>query len=398
MTHTTDPIDRIVPADRLNTVSEYYFSRKLKQIAALNAAGLDIVSLGIGGPDLPPPDAAIDAATACLRRTDSHGYQMTVGLPQLRRAFADWYARYYGIDDIDPDTSILPLIGSKEGVLNIAMTFLNAGDGVLVPNPGYPTYTSASRLVQAEIFSYDLDESRGWMPDFDALERLPLDRIKLMWVNYPHMPTGTPATREVFERLVAFGRRHGIVIVNDNPYSFIRNDHPMSIMSVPGAAEVAIEMNSLSKCLNMAGWRVGMMVARPEFISWVLKVKSNIDSGQPRAIMEGAIAALGQPQSWYDSLNAVYTGRASVGMRIMDALGCRCRPGQQGLFLWGRIPDSETSAEAFADRILDRARVFVTPGFIFGPAGDRYIRISLCAPEATLEEALARIGSMTSTQ
>ena len=382
---------QICPATRLDHVSEYYFSRKLKEIARLRAEGIDIVSLGIGGPDLPPPAAAVDAAVRCLERADSHGYQMTVGLPALRKAFADWYERRYNVTGLDPDRNILPLIGSKEGVLNVALAFLNPGDGVLVPDPGYPTYTSASRIALAEVFTYSLSEDNGWMPDFDALERMPLDRIKLMWVNYPHMPTGTAATIEVFERLVDFGRRHGIVIVNDNPYSMILNDYPMSIFNVPGADEVAIEMNSLSKCLNMAGWRVGMLVANPVFVEWVLKVKSNIDSGQPRAIMEGAIAALAASDQWYADLNAEYAARQQICARIMDALGCRCRPGQQGLFLWGRIPDSEKSAEAFADRILAEKRVFITPGFIFGPSGNRYIRVSLCAPQPTLREALRRL-------
>lgn len=381
----------IRPAGRLDHVSEYYFSRKLKEIARLRASGIDIISLGIGGPDLPPPQVAVDAAVACLERPDTHGYQMTVGLPGLRSAFAVWYARRYGVTSLDADRNILPLIGSKEGVLNVALAFLNPGDGVLVPDPGYPTYTSASRIALAEVFPYTLSEENGWMPDFDALEKLPLERIKLMWVNYPHMPTGTPANLEVFRQLVEFGRRHGIVIVNDNPYSMILNDHPLSIFNIPGAEEVAIEMNSLSKCLNMAGWRVGMLVANPQFVEWVLKVKSNIDSGQPRAIMEGAIAALGAPDSWYESLNAEYAARQAICARIMDALGCRCRPGQQGLFLWGRIPDSEVSAEAFADRILAEKRVFITPGFIFGKAGERYIRISLCAPQPVLEAALERI-------
>lgn len=384
---------KICPAERLASVSEYYFSRKLKQIAILNAQGRDIISLGIGGPDLPPPQAAVDAAVSCLHRSDTHGYQMTVGTKELRAAFAAWYDRFYHVPGIDSDTQILPLIGSKEGVLNISMAFLNPGDGVLVPNPGYPTYTSASRLVQAEIFSYGLSEQNGWLPDFDALERLPLDRIKLMWVNYPHMPTGTPASPGLFKRLVDFGRRHGIVIVNDNPYSFILNDKPLSILQVPGATDVAIELNSLSKCLNMAGWRVAMLISNPTFVSWVLKVKSNIDSGQPRAMMEGAVAALAQPEQWYRDLNAVYADRKTVAAQIMAALGCRCLPGQQGLFLWGRIPDSAASAEAYADEILDKARVFVTPGFIFGSAGDRYIRISLCAPKETLTNALKRIQS-----
>ena len=382
---------RIQPADRLNSVTEYYFSRKLKQIAAINASGADIVSLGIVGHDMPPPQAAIDAAVACLKRRDTHSYQMTVGRPELRRAFADWYSQRYGVEWLDPDKNILPLIGSKEGVLNISMAFINPGDGVLVPNPGYPTYTSASRLAGAEIFNYELSEKTGWYPDFDALERLPLERIKLMWVNYPHMPTGTPASKDVFRKLVDFGRRHGILIINDNPYSFILNDAPQSILQVEGATDVAMELNSLSKCLSMAGWRVGMLIGAPEYIGWVLRVKSNIDSGQPLFVMEGAVAALQSGDEWYKEINAAYGARQAIAHRIMDALGCECRGGQQGLFLWGRIPDDKVSAEAYADEILDKARVFVTPGFIFGSQGERYIRISLCAPENKLNEALNRI-------
>ncbi len=381
----------IRPAVRISDVKEYWFSRKLKEIAALNAAGADIISLGIGGPDTPPPAAAVRGAVECLERTDSHGYQMTVGLSELRRAYARWYAREYDVVGIDPDREILPLIGSKEGVLNIAMAFVNPGDVVLVPNPGYPTYTSASRLAGAEVIYYDLRPDRGWYPDFDALERLPLERVKIMWVTYPHMPTGAPATRDLFERLVALGRRHGILIVNDNPYSFIRNDRPLSIMQVPGAMDTALEMNSLSKCLNLAGWRLGMLVGREDYISWVLRVKSNIDSGQPRAMMEGAIRALEAPAQWYRDLSALYERRAVIARRILEALGCAVEEGQQGLFLWGRIPAQAENAETLADEVLERARVFVTPGSIFGSNGDRYIRVSLCAPENVLEKALGRI-------
>lgn len=384
-------LKEIVPADRLSAVSEYYFSRKLKEVARLNAEGRDIVSLGIGGPDLPPPPVAIETAIDCLRRDDTHGYQMTVGTPALRRAFAEWYGRVYGIEDLDPDTQILPLIGSKEGVLNVSLAFLNPGDGVLVPDPGYPTYTSASRIAGAEVFHYSLKPENGWYPDFDELEKFPLERIKLMWINYPHMPTGTPASMEVFQKIVDFARRNGIVVVNDNPYSLILNREPKSILKAEGAEEVCIEFNSLSKCLNMAGWRVGMLISNPTFTQWVLKVKSNIDSGQPRAIMEGAVAALKAPQEWYDSLNAVYESRKKIARQIMEALGCTYSDNQQGLFLWGRIPEEAGSAEKFADRILYEARVFITPGFIFGRAGERYIRISLCAPEAKLTEALNRI-------
>lgn len=385
---------RIAPAERISAVSEYYFSRKLKEIARLNAAGADIISLGIGGPDLPPPPAAVQAAVETLENPATHSYQMTVGLPELRRAYAGWYDRWYGVSALDPDTQILPLIGSKEGVLNVAMAFVNPGDAVLVPNPGYPTYTSASRLAGARVLYYDLTEENGWEPDFEALERMPLESVKIMWVNYPHMPTGHAASRSLYERLVDFGRRHGILIVNDNPYSFIRNSSPLSIMQVPGAADTAMEMNSLSKCLNMAGWRLGMLIGKPEFISWVLRVKSNIDSGQPRAMMMGAIAALTAGPEWYAALNAEYERRAVVAQQIMDTLGCHCAPGQQGLFLWGRIPDTAAGAEAFTDRILAEARVFITPGFIFGSNGERYIRISLCEPVELLQKALQRIKNM----
>lgn len=382
---------KIEPAARLSNVKEYYFSRKLKEIAALRDAGEDIISLAIGGPDLPPPPAAVDAAIETLKRPDTHGYQPTVGIPDLRKAFAGWYRDFYGVDDIDPDTELLPLIGSKEGIINISMAFLNPGDGVLVPDPGYPTYTSASNLVQAEIFTYTLKEENGWQPDFEELEKLPLDKIKLMWVNYPHMPTGTPASLNTFRKLVDFSRKYGILIVNDNPYSFILNSKPLSLMQIDGAKDTCIEINSLSKCLNLSGWRVGMLVSNPEFVSWVLKVKSNMDSGQPRAIMEGAVAALQQPRSWYEQLNAIYASRQKSALKIMDALGCRCADGQQGLFLWGRIPDGEENSEKFADKILDSYKIFLTPGFIFGKEGERYIRISLCAPEEVMKKALKRI-------
>lgn len=381
----------IQPAERLNRVSEYWFSKKLKEVAALRASGVDVISLAIGGPDLPPPSSAVDAAVATLRDPSMHGYQMTVGIPQLRKAFADWYSRYYGVTDLNPDTEILPLIGSKEGVLHVSLAFLNPGDGVLVPDPGYPTYTSASNIALAKVIKYDLKEENGWLPDFDTIEAMDLRGVKLMWVNYPHMPTGTPADLEVFRRLVDFGRRHDIVIVNDNPYSFILNDKPLSILAVEGARDICIEFNSLSKCLNMSGWRVGMVASNPTFLKWILAVKSNIDSGQPRAIMEGAVAALSASDQWYRRLNDTYAERQKVAYKIMEALGCKAMPGQQGLFVWGRIPDNAAGSEAFAQDILDRKAVFITPGFIFGKNGDRYVRVSLCAPKETLTQALNRL-------
>lgn len=380
----------ITPADRVSTVKEYYLQRKMKEVAELNARGLDIVSLGIGGPDRMPADDVIDTLCAAARRPDSHAYQLGTGIPELRRAFARFYKRHYGVD-LDPESEILPLIGSKEGIMHVSMAFLNPGDGVLVPNPGYPTYTSVSRLVGAEIFPYDLTAESGWQPGFDALERLPLDRIKLMWINYPHMPTGAAASDGLFEKIIDFGRRHDIVIAHDNPYSFILNDSPRSLLEVPGAKDIAIEMNSLSKSHNMSGWRMGMLATNAEFMSWIRKVKSNVDSGQFRPVMEAAAHALDAPDEWYASLNNVYWQRRRVAEKVMEAMGCTFDPAQRGLFLWGRLPEDVSDGEAFADSILRSARVFITPGFIFGSNGERYVRISLCATEERLAEALRRI-------
>ena len=380
----------IVPAHRVSEIQEYYFSKKLREVAQLNAQGADIISLGIGGPDRPPHADVISTLCEEAHKDGNHSYQPYVGIPELRQAFAGWYRKWYGVE-LDQAKEILPLIGSKEGILHISLAFLNPGDGVLVPNPGYPTYTSVSRLAQAEIFTYDLTAGNRWLPDFEALERLPLERIKLMWINYPHMPTGTPATMELFRKIVDFGRRHGIVIAHDNPYSFILNDNPMSILQVDGAKHIAIEMNSMSKSHNMAGWRVAMLASNPTFVSWVLKVKSNIDSGQFRPLMLAAVKGLQADKSWYDTVNSVYSARRKVAERIMDELGCSYDSNQRGLFLWGRIPDDAVSSESLADKVLYDARVFITPGFIFGSNGDRYVRISLCATEENMERALDRI-------
>lgn len=383
----------ITPADRVLEVKEYYFSRRLREIAELNAKGADIISLGIGGPDRPPHHDVISTLTEEASQPGNHSYQPYVGLPALRKAMADWYKKWYDVT-LDPDTEIQPLIGSKEGILHVSLTFLNPGDGVLVPNPGYPTYSSVSRLAQAEIFNYDLTEENGWMPDFEAIERLPLDRIKLMWINYPHMPTGTPATMQLFERIIEFGKKHNIVIAHDNPYSFILNDKPLSLLKVDGAKDIAIEMNSMSKSHNMAGWRVGMLASNPTFINWILKVKSNIDSGQFKPLMLAAAKGFALGKEWYDEVNAVYASRRKVAEEIMTALGCRFDPAQSGLFLWGRIPESYGSSEELADKVLYDASVFITPGFIFGSNGDRYIRISLCATEEKMRLALDRINKM----
>lgn len=380
----------IRPANRVEQIREYYFSKRLREVALLKAQGADIISLGIGGPDRAPSQEVINTLCNEARRADAHSYQLTIGLPQLRQAYADWYARHYGVV-LDPNSEIQPLIGSKEAILQLSLTFLNPGDGVLIPNPGYPTYTSASRLAEAEIYNYDLTAENGWMPDFDAIEKLPLEKIKMMWVNYPHMPTGTPASLELFEKIVDFGRRHNIVIVNDNPYSFILNEKPLSILSIKGAKDICIELNSLSKSHNMAGWRMAMLATNPTFTNWFVKVKSNIDSGQFRPMMLAAVEALKAPQSWYTELNSVYASRRKIAEEIMSVLGCEFSPEQRGLFLWGRIPDTEHSSESLADRLLYEANIFITPGFIFGSNGERYIRISLCATEENLTRALNRI-------
>ncbi|MDE5789917.1 MAG: aminotransferase class I/II-fold pyridoxal phosphate-dependent enzyme [Muribaculaceae bacterium] len=386
----------IVPAQRVSNVEEYYFSRKLREVAEMNARGLDVISLGIGGPDLPPAPEVIETLCEEAHDPKNHSYQSYTGIPELRKGFADWYERYYGVS-LDPSREILPLIGSKEGIMHITMAFVNPGDSVLVPNPGYPTYSSVSKLAGATLITYDLNPERGWQPDFDALEELDAvkeGKVKLMWINYPNMPTGSPATHELFERAVEFGRKHGIVIVNDNPYSFILKpdgSKPLSILSIDGAREVCIEMNSLSKSHNMAGWRVAMLASNPEFVSWILRVKSNIDSGQFRPVMLAAVKALSLGDDWYAKLNAVYARRREVAEEIMNVLGCSFDKRQRGLFLWGRIPEEEKSSAALADRLLYECKVFVTPGFIFGSGGERYIRISLCATEHNLHRALERI-------
>lgn len=392
----------IQPAKRTEAVQEYYFSRKLKEIAAINRrnaeAGLPpVINLGIGAPDGMPPEAAIHTLTESARRTDVHAYQSYVGLDALREAFAAWYSRYYGVS-LDPACEIQPLVGSKEGILLIALAFLDPGDGVLVPDPGYPTYTSASRLAEARILTYDLREERHWQPDFEALERSNLSGVKLMWVNYPHMPTGASATPEQMARIVDFARRHGILVVNDNPYSFILNDHPLSILSVPGARACCLELNSLSKAHNMSGWRIGMVAGDRELVAQVLKVKSQMDSGMFKPLQLAAVEALAQGPEWFRELNAGYARRRALAGAIFDTLGVRYDPASSGLFLWGRVaadnpfaaltPDpGKTPGERVSDTLLYRAGIFLTPGFIFGKNGENYIRISLCAKEEVLKKA-----------
>ena len=381
----------ITPAHRLASISEYYFSRKGKEIARLNAEGKDIISLAIGSPDMPPSAATIDTLCAEARRPDAHGYQPTTGIPQLRKAMADFYDRWFGVK-LDPQSEIQPLIGSKEGILHVTLAFVNPGEKVLVPNPGYPTYTSLSRLLGCEVVNYDLLPENGWQPDFRTLEEMDLTGVKILWCNYPNMPTGAAARRDTYERIVDFGRRHGILVVNDNPYSFILGREHLSILQVPGAKEGCIEFNSMSKSHNMPGWRVGMLATNAEFVRWILKVKSNIDSGTFRALQLAAAAAYANDDAWHTQANVeVYARRRHLAEDIMKALGCTFDPAQVGMFLWGRIPDRYTTAEELTERVLHESRVFLTPGFIFGSGGERYIRISLCAKEDRLAEALARI-------
>jgi len=380
----------IQPANRLNSVTEYYFSAKLREVGEMNAAGKNVINLGIGNPDLPPSEATIAALCAEAQKPNVHGYQSYVGIPELRKGFADWYKKWYHVE-LNPNTEIQPLIGSKEGILHITLAFVNPGDSVLVPNPGYPTYTSASRLCEANIISYDLDENNNWEPDFEALEKMDLHSVKLMWVNYPNMPTGAKASVGLFEKLVAFGKKHSIVICNDNPYSFILNDEKLSILSVEGAKDCCIEMNSMSKAHNMAGWRMALLATNAEFIQWILKVKSNVDSGMFRPMMVAAVAALQNTEEWHAEMNRVYADRRVLAHQIMDALGCTYDISQVGMFIWARIPDRYKDSEVLADEILYGKNVFITPGFIFGDKGLRYVRISLCCPETILKEALARI-------
>ena len=383
--------NNIKPAERLSLVSEYYFSRKLKEVAQMNAEGKDIISLAIGSPDMPPSEKTIQTLCEVASRPDTHGYQPTMGTPELRKAMADFYKRWYGVE-LNPTTEIQPLIGSKEGMLHVTLAFVNPGEEVLVPNPGYPTYTSLSKILGAKVVNYDLMEDNGWQPDFDQLESMDLSKVKLMWTNYPNMPTGGNARMETYERLVDFARRHNIVVVNDNPYSFILNEKPMSLLQVEGAKDCCIEFNSMSKSHNMPGWRVGMCATNPTFISWILKIKSNIDSGTFRGIQLAAAAALSNEAEWHREANIeTYARRRKYAERIMDVLGCKYDPNQVGMFLWGRIPDSYSNCEELTERVLHEARVFITPGFIFGSKGERFIRISLCAKEEKIQNALERI-------
>ena len=381
----------ITPAQRISNVQEYYFSRKLKEIAQMNAEGKDVISLAIGSPDLPPSPQTIETLCREAQKPNAHGYQPTAGIPELKQAMANYYQRLYGVT-LNPQTEIQPLIGSKEGILHTTLAFVNPGEKVLVPNPGYPTYTSLSRLLGCEVVYYDLKPENGWLPNFEALEAMDLTDVKLMWTNYPHMPTGTVAQKETYEHLVAFARRHKLLIVNDNPYSTILNRNPQSILQVAGAMDCCIEFNSMSKSHNMPGWRIGMLAAKAEYIQYILRVKSNIDSGTFRAMQLAATAAYDNDDAWHEEHNYnVYAERRSYAEQIMRLLGCDYDPNQVGMFLWGRIPEHYDKVETLTERILHEARVFITPGFIFGSNGNRYIRISLCAKPEKFQEALQRI-------
>ena len=390
----------IEPAKRTLSVKEYYFSRKQKELDALNAEraahGEDkIISLGIGAPDGMPPKDAIDALVEAAPKPGNHVYQSYKGLPELRQAFADWYSRYYGVT-LNPDGGIQPLVGSKEGIFLISMTFVNPGDKVLIPDPGYPTYTSSSRLAGAEIVTYDLKEENHWWPDFDALEKMDLGGVKVMWTNYPNMPTGAKATPELYQRLADFGLKHKILIVNDNPYSFILCGKPISILAAKGAGKCCLELNSLSKSHNMSGWRIGMVGGDPEMITEILKVKSQMDSGMFKPLQLAGIAALNQSPEWFEELNSEYVRRRVAAGRIFDTLGATYDHDTAGLFLWGRVPskyaeNEMTAGEVISERVLHQAGVFITPGFIFGKNGEDYIRVSLCARPEVLDRANKKI-------
>jgi LL-diaminopimelate aminotransferase len=388
---------KVKPADRTNNVQEYYFSQKLAQIERMRREGSDVINLGIGSPDQPPSENTISALTAEAKKPTSHGYQSYSGIPALRKAFADWYKKFFHVN-LNPDNEILLLMGSKEGIMHISMAFVNPGDEVLVPDPGYPTYSSVTNLVGGKVRKYDLDEADGWLPDLEAIEKSDLSRVKLMWVNYPHMPTGAKGSKELFEKLVAFSLKHRILLCNDNPYSFILNKEYHSLLAVDGAKETALELNSLSKSHNMAGWRIGMVAGHSDYIKNVLKVKSNMDSGMFLAMQMAAVEALNNPESWYDTINSVYIRRRKIVEEIMKLLKCRYDKSQVGLFVWGRIPEDIPDCESYVEDILMRTLVFITPGFIFGKNGERYIRISLCATEEKLYETKNRFKSLLYTQ
>jgi LL-diaminopimelate aminotransferase len=384
---------RVKPADRTNLVQEYYFSQKLRQIDKMRQSGIDIINLGIGSPDQSPSVNTIERLTREAFKPGVHGYQSYIGSPLLRKAFSDWYRKYFHVN-LDPENEILPLMGSKEGIMHITMAFVNPDDEVLVPDPGYPTYTSVTKLAGGRVRYYDLTEENGWMPDLEEIESNNLGKVKLMWVNYPHMPTGAKGSPDLFRQLVAFSLKHNILLCNDNPYSFILNTEYKSLLAVENAMETSLELNSLSKSHNMPGWRVGIVAGNGDYIKTVLKVKSNMDSGMFLPVQMAAVEALMNPDEWYAGLNNLYSGRREIAESILRLLSCKFDPVQVGLFVWGRIPDTVHDCRELVEEILNKAHVFITPGFIFGSNGERYIRISLCADEKRLTEARSRIESL----
>jgi aspartate/methionine/tyrosine aminotransferase len=382
---------KIRPSSRTELVQEYYFSHKLKQIDEMRKAGANIINLGIGSPDLAPAQSVIEKLCEAAKLPDSHGYQSYNGIPALREAFAEWYQKYFDVR-LNPENEILPLIGSKEGIMHISMAFLNYGDEVLVPNPGYPTYTSATKLVGGKVRLYNLKANNNWQPDFEELENSDLSKVKMMWVNYPNMPTGVKGDRKLFEKLIAFGHKHNILICNDNPYSFILNQKYLSVLSVDGAKGVALELNSMSKSHNMAGWRIGMVAGHGQYISGIVKVKSNMDSGMFHPMQVAAVEALRSPESWYELNNKTYSARRKLVENIMLKLNCTFDTNQSGLFLWGKISEKYKSGEELIESLLHKANIFITPGMVFGDQGNKYIRISLCATENKLKEAIERLA------
>jgi aspartate/methionine/tyrosine aminotransferase len=382
----------ISTASRLNSVEEYYFSTKLKQIAQFKAEGIPVINIGIGSPDLAPSQKTIDALTAAAANPDHHAYQGYQGIPALRKAFADFYATHYQVE-LNPASEVLPLMGSKEGIMHIAMAYLEAGDETLIPNPGYPTYQAACSLAGAKVLPYELSEKMGWLPDLEALEVRDLSKVKIMWVNYPHMPTGAKANHAFFVRLKNFAEKHSILIVNDNPYSFILNEKPMSVLSIPGMMEVGIELNSLSKSHNMAGWRIGALLGKSEFLNPVLKFKSNMDSGMFLPLQLAAVEALSADHAWFEQQNVIYKSRQKLVFELLDLLGCAYDQAQSGMFVWAKTPTHFSSGYELSDQILIENAVFITPGGIFGSQGNEYIRISLCAKEEIFKEVIQRIKS-----
>lgn len=387
------PIPEIKPASRLGDVKEYYFSKKLREIAQMRAEGKSVLNLGIGSPDMAPDEGVIEEFIHQIREDNNHGYQSYSGIPELRQAFAKWYDQWFGVE-LDPVNEILPLIGSKEGIMHIAMTFLEAGDEVLVPNPGYPSYSAVSKLTGATIRPYNLEPEKGWLPDLEVLGQMDLSKVKIMWISYPNMPTGAKANNDFFQKLVNLARKNAFLIVNDNPYSFILNDDQRSILSIPGAKDVCLELNSLSKSHNMAGWRIGMLAGKATFLKHILRFKSNMDSGMFKPAQLAAAKALGSPASWYNKLNEAYGKRREVAFELLDVVDCKYDKDQSGMFVWARVPAKYNTSYELSDEILEKVHVFLTPGGIFGSQGEQYVRISLCSRVSDFKEAINRIRSI----